>query len=136
MLSEEQQMGLENIESKKSTVNIQEPTEQNINERENSQDKDEEENQDENENEIEGENENDNENELETEQKIEEIEEQQMIKLSSDDLTNVLDNHEKEYLKEEASRKEKIRQALLDKQKVPKSYYKNSNKELLITQYM
>lgn len=136
MLSERPLTALDNIE--KSALKDEESSGQNM-DRDYSQDqllenKDEEDNLDDNENEIEEENDNENDNAIET--KNEEVEDQQQIKISLEHLTNVLDNHEKEYLEQEASRKEKIRQALLDKQKVPQSYYRNSNKELLIIQYM
>jgi hypothetical protein len=53
-----------------------------------------------------------------------------------DSIETTLIQHEKEYLEQEASRKEKIKEVLTDRTKVPASYYSNSKKELLILQYM
>lgn len=56
--------------------------------------------------------------------------------LSSKSIELALAQHEKDFLEQEAQRKEKIKEGLLDRQKASKSYYTISQKELIITQYM
>ncbi|KAJ3300534.1 hypothetical protein HK104_010476 [Borealophlyctis nickersoniae] len=46
------------------------------------------------------------------------------------------DQHEAEYLAEKARRKEMMEQQLLDRSKVPKSYYTNSKKETMVLQFV
>jgi hypothetical protein len=56
--------------------------------------------------------------------------------LSSKSIELALAQHEKDFLEQEAQRKEKIKEGLLDRQKASKSYYTISQKELIIAQYM
>jgi hypothetical protein len=66
-----------------------------------------------------------------------ELDEDELVKQrSAQEIMNVLEDHEKQFLVQEANRKDKIRQQLLDRTKMSQSYFKNSPKELLITQYL
>lgn len=51
-------------------------------------------------------------------------------------ILDALQQHEREFLEQEQNRKDKIKKSLLDRTKVPASYYTNSVKEALILQYM
>ncbi|KAI8925801.1 hypothetical protein BC831DRAFT_459481 [Entophlyctis helioformis] len=52
------------------------------------------------------------------------------------DADQAVDQHEQQYIEQMARRKHNLRQQLLDKKKVPASYYTNSPKEQIILQYV
>ncbi|KAJ3320817.1 hypothetical protein HDV06_004828 [Boothiomyces sp. JEL0866] len=55
---------------------------------------------------------------------------------SQEQLVDSVEQHEQQYIDQEEARREKIKQKLLDKSQVPKSYYSNSARENLILQYI
>ncbi|KAJ3271632.1 hypothetical protein HDV01_006502 [Terramyces sp. JEL0728] len=55
---------------------------------------------------------------------------------SQEQILDSVEQHEQQYIDQDEERREKIKQKLLDKSLVPKSYYSNSAREILILQYV